>query len=191
MNDSLVLATERLQLRPLAPVDAPRIQLLAGDEAVSATALGIPYPLTAEDASVWVQEAQTGWASGRDYVFALIDKAEGIMIGSAALTVNPESKRADLGYWLGRAWWGQGYATEAASRLIQFGFEELRLNRIYANHNGGNFASGRVMQKIGMKYEGTLREHVWHRGRFVDLIYYGLLRSEYEALARGDAGQMR
>lgn len=69
---------------------------------------------------------------------------------------------------------------EAAACLLRFGFGQLGLNRIYANHNGGNDASGRVMQKLGMKYEGTIRQHVWHRGRFVDLVYYGILRSEFE-----------
>lgn len=85
----MMLETDRFYLRPLAPEHAPSIRLLAGDEAVSATALGIPYPLTEQDADEWVQEAQQGLAAGREYTFALIEKASGAPPGVRATPPGP------------------------------------------------------------------------------------------------------
>jgi RimJ/RimL family protein N-acetyltransferase len=75
-------------------------------------------------------------------------------------------------------YWGRGYATEAALAVIAFGFEELGLNRIYAQHMASNPASGRVMQKAGMRHEGTLRQHVTKFGIVDDIAIYGILASD-------------
>ena len=87
----------------------------------------------------------------------------------------------ELGYWLGVPFWNQGYCTEAALAVVQYGFEVLRLHRIYASHMIRNPASGRIMQKIGMTYEGCQRQHVQKWGVFEDLATYGILQSEYVA----------
>jgi RimJ/RimL family protein N-acetyltransferase len=181
MNADLVITTDRLHLRPLAPSDAPQIRLLAGDAAVSATALGIPYPFADGEAEQWIAEAERDRAAGVGYVFAILKREGGAMVGSVSLYLCPQHKKAELGYWIGRPWWGLGYATEAGQALLHFGFAQLGLNRIYANHTGENPASGRVMEKLGMRYEGTLRQDASHQDRYVDLVYYGILRSEYAA----------
>jgi RimJ/RimL family protein N-acetyltransferase len=74
-----------------------------------------------------------------------------------------------MGVWIGVDWWGRGYATEASQTVLQFGFEVLSLNRIYAHHMLRNPASGRVLEKIGMKQEGILRERVRKWGIFEDV----------------------
>jgi ribosomal-protein-alanine N-acetyltransferase len=179
MNADLTSNTERLRLRPLAPADAPQVRLLAGDLAVSDTALGIPYPFSEGEAEQWIAEAERDRAAGVGYVFAILKQEGGAMVGSVDLHLQRRHHKAELGYWIGRPWWGLGYATEAGRAVLQFGFEQLGLNRIYANHIGENPASGRVMTKLGMRCEGTLREDAWHQDRHVDLVYYGILRSEY------------
>ena len=91
-----------------------------------------------------------------------------------------EHFRAEVGYWIGQPYWGRGLASEALRLLIQFGFMTLKLNRVEAGHFEHNVASGRVMQKAGMRYEGLRRQFVWHRDRFRDLHWYAILREDYE-----------
>ena len=86
--------------------------------------------------------------------------------------------KAELGYWVGKPFWNQGIATEAARSIIHFGFSELGLNRISAQHFVRNPSSGKVMLKLGMAHEGTLRQAVTKWGKYEDLHAYGLLRDE-------------
>lgn len=174
-----VLETERLQLRQLELSDAPIVQRLAGDPAIAATTLTIPHPYTLDAAEAWIQGTQEGFKRGDDYVFALVRKTDGEFIGVMEISPEREHKRAELGYWVARSQWGQGYATEAARRLIRFGFEELKLNRIYATYFTHNPASARVMQKAGMTFEGVRRQHILKNGQFIDLGEYAILREEY------------
>ena len=96
------------------------------------------------------------------------------------MTIDRAVRKAELGYWVGKPFWGRGYATEAAGSIVDFGFDQLGLNRITAGHMVRNPASGRVMQKIGMREEGLLKGHVRKWGQFYDVSFYGLVRSDYE-----------
>jgi RimJ/RimL family protein N-acetyltransferase len=100
------------------------------------------------------------------------------------LRVDTSQSRGELGYWIGKSYWGAGYATEAAAAVIEHGFTTLGLNRIHAHHMRRNPASGRVLQKLGMLYEGSLRQHFQRDGRFEDMECYGILRSEYPRHSR-------
>lgn len=98
------------------------------------------------------------------------------------MRLNRNHQRAEMGYWIGKPCWNRGYCSEAAEALLKYGFETLGLNRIFAHHMSSNPASGKVMQKIGMKREGFLRQHVRKWDVYEDLELYAILRSEYEAL---------
>ena len=98
--------------------------------------------------------------------------------GCVSLGVNKQNHWAELGYWIGKPYWSKGYCTEAAGALLDYGFKVLELNRIQARHLVSNPASGRVMQKLGMSYEGTLRQVVFLRGSYEDLAGYAILRDE-------------
>ncbi|WP_407655266.1 GNAT family N-acetyltransferase [Alicyclobacillus dauci] len=98
--------------------------------------------------------------------------------------MNHEYKRAEWACWMGKPYWGQGYTREAASRLLKFEFEELNLNRIFAFAFSTNPAFSRIMQKIGMTYEGTLVQHVRKWDRYHDLVAYGVLKQSYQELIR-------
>jgi RimJ/RimL family protein N-acetyltransferase len=90
-----------------------------------------------------------------------------------------EYQRAELGYWIGKPYWRKGYCTEAAEAVLRYGFQVLGLNRVYATHMTRNPRSGRVMQKIGMKHEGQMRQ-AWKRwNKFEDVEMYAVLKSEY------------
>ena len=89
-----------------------------------------------------------------------------------------EEKMAEIGYWIGKPYWSQGYCTEAAREVVRYGFEVLNLNRIQARHMTKNPASGRVMEKVGMKYEGRLRQSLLRWDQFEDVAIYSILRDE-------------
>lgn len=175
------LETERLILRPPTLLDAPRIRELAGEYKVAVTTLNIPHPYTEAAAKAFVEAVQNAWQKLTGCTFAVVSKKDDVLIGMVGLHMREEHKRAELGYWIGVPYWKQGYATEAAQRVLDWGFQTLGLNRIHAQHFAGNPASGRVMQKIGMKYEGTLRQHFIRFDEFRDSVCYGILREEWEA----------
>jgi RimJ/RimL family protein N-acetyltransferase len=171
------LRTDRLILRPFEPADAPRLQELAGAREVALGTLRIPHPYPEGAAEEWIENQVDAIARG-SWVFAIDD---GQFAGTIGLDVNKDFDRAEIGYWIGVPFWGRGYATEAVGAVLRFGFEELKLNRLYAGHFGRNPASGRVMAKNGMQREGVLRRHVKKWNEYVDIVYYGILRSEWES----------
>ena len=89
-----------------------------------------------------------------------------------------EDEKGEIGFWIDQSHWGKGVATEAAAGLMKFGFEKLRLHKIVAYHMVRNPASGRVMEKLGMRKEGVFRDHVKKSGKFEDSVAYGILASD-------------
>ncbi len=176
------LPTERLLLRPFTPADASRVQRLAGERAIAEYTLNIPHPYGDGMAEEWIASHPGNYAAGRNATFAVTLAAERLLIGAIGLQFAEPHQRAELGYWIGVPWWGQGYCTEAARAVLRYGFLDRGLHKIEATHVSRNPASGRVMQKIGMRQEGTLREHVLKWDRFEDLVLYGILRGEWDAL---------
>ena len=94
------------------------------------------------------------------------------------LEISEQDQHAELGYWVGRTYWGQGICTEAAAAVVKFAFEDLALHKVHAHHMTRNPASGRVLQKVGMLQEGVLRSHVRKKGVFEDIAFYGILRTD-------------
>ncbi len=173
------LRTPHLLLRSIERGDIPAIVRLAGAREIAATTISIPHPYTEADARNFLAHADDNFRAGRSVTFAVTISRGGELCGAVGLAIAPAQERAELGYWIGVPYWGQGFATEAASAVIAFGFEALRLHRIYASHFAGNTASQRVLEKIGMRHEGLSRQHVRKWNRFVDLENYGLLASEF------------
>jgi [ribosomal protein S5]-alanine N-acetyltransferase len=179
MREQPLLETPRLLLRPFRADDAPAVQALAGARAVADTTLHIPHPYPDGAAEAWIETHAPGWAAGRLASYAIVDAADGALRGAVALAVAPEHARAELGYWIGVPWWGRGLATEAARALVGFGFAGLALHRVQARHLTRNPASGRVMQKLGMRLEGVHREAFQRWGRFEDSAMYAVLAREW------------
>ncbi|GAB3636689.1 GNAT family N-acetyltransferase [Hymenobacter arcticus] len=178
-----LLATPRLVLPAFALADVPRLVSLAGNYEVAKNTLNIPHPYHESDARRWVQITQENYQQQTGYAFALELKVTGELVGGIGLTPDPRLDRAEAGYWLGQDYWGQGLASEALGALLRFGFDELKLNKIFATHITSNPASGRVMLKNGMVKEGELAQHTKRDGHYHDLWQYRLLRAEYMQLA--------
>lgn len=177
----MILETDRLILRPFELRDAPMISELAGHADVAATTLNMPHPYPEAAAESFIQSLRDRAADDPNITLAIVRKIDDQFMGGISMRPVAQFDHADIGYWIGVPYWNQGYASEAARRIIDYGFAELGLHRIYAAYFVHNLASRRVMEKAGMTYEGTLRQHVKRFDQYHDLGYCGILRDEWEA----------
>ncbi len=168
--------TARLRLRPYGEADIAELLPLIGAREVAATTLRIAHPYTEQDARDFLALAQE---PGKKWL-AITLRRDGRQIGGIGLRVDDRHQHAELGYWLGAPYWGQGYATEAAREMLRYGFDDLHLHRIFASHFKHNPVSGRILVKLGMHPEGCQRQHLRKWDQFVDSELYGILRQEWE-----------
>jgi len=175
-------------LAPLRPGDAGRICLLAGDDAVADMAVRMPHPYPERAAEAWIAESTAGWKAGWGAVWKITRANDGLLVGEVGVTMDPENRSAELGYWIGKDYWGRGYATAGAWAAVQFGFEEMGIHRIHASCLRRNAGSARVLERAGLRYEGCLREHLFHRGCFEDLLLFGAVRDADPYSGEGEGG---
>jgi RimJ/RimL family protein N-acetyltransferase len=165
------ITTKRLTLRGFTLDDADDVTRLVSDYEVAKTTLAVPHPYPTDGAVGWIA-GHPAEEERNHTTFAITLTATGELIGAITLIEKRIHLRAEIGYWIGYQHWGNGYATEATKAIIQWGFSGRGLNRIFAHHFVENPASGRVMQKSGMSYEGTIRDCVQKDGRFIDTPMY-------------------
>jgi [ribosomal protein S5]-alanine N-acetyltransferase len=174
------LSTDRLLLRPFQEQDYEAVHAYASDPDVTRyTSFG---PNSPDETREFLRRSLENihQEPRRQYLFAVVLKEDDRLIGGTGLAVSADEPRiAELGFVLHRDAWGQGYAAEAARTLIDFGFEQLGLNRIYACYHPDNRASARVMEKIGMRYEGLLRECVFLKGSWWDFGQYAMIARDW------------
>ena len=168
------LATKRLLLRPFTLDDAPAVQHLVSAYEIAENTLLIPHPYPDGAAAAWIARHGT---TANNHTFAIT--LDGEAIGAIGLDVQPDHDRGEIGYWLGLPYWGRGYMTEAAHAVLGWAFESLRVHRVFAQHFTRNPASGRVLQKLGMKHEGSLRQHDKKWGAYLDVEVYGIVDDEW------------
>lgn len=173
------LKTERLLLRRFRIQDAARVKELASVKELAVSTL-LPHPYKKGMAERWIMSQMDDYKNDRMINFAIVLLEEDVLIGSIGLELVMAHRHGQLGYWIGLPYWNRGVCTEAAQALVAYGFEELGLNRIWAPHFKSNPASGRVLEKIGMQYEGCQRQQYFRFGQYEDVNHYGILRSEYE-----------
>jgi ribosomal-protein-alanine N-acetyltransferase len=175
------LHTERLVLRELRVEDASSIAMRAGDRQVARYLIAVPSPYPVSLAMRWITARVAWWPQGRGVTLAITRRdVEHELLGTVSLRRYARDRRAELGYWLGYDAWGRGYATEAASAIVDFGFRELGLERIYAQVFEGNDASCHVLTKLGMINEGVRRRHIRKGKQLCDVVMCGLLRVEWD-----------
>jgi ribosomal-protein-alanine N-acetyltransferase len=178
------LHTPRLRLRPFADADADDLFALHSDAHVLRYWDSPPWtdPSRAERFLASCRQLAEEGTGAR---VAMERVSDGAFVGWCGLSRwNPDYRSASLGYCLGEAAWGQGYATEAARALLQWAFDTWDLNRVQAEADTRNAASGRVLEKLGFVREGTLREDCIVNGDVSDSWVYGLLRREWVVAER-------
>ena len=172
------LKTDRLILRPIKRSDAQDLYAYAQDPAVSRHVLWDAHK-NVQESRQFIRAARRQYRRGLPGSFAITLRDSGRMIGTVGfMWLNPDWQSAEVGYSLSREYWNRGIMTEALRAVIAFGFDTLGLNRIEAQHETDNPASGRVMQHVGMRYEGTLRQRIKNKGKYVDVKLYAILRGD-------------
>jgi [ribosomal protein S5]-alanine N-acetyltransferase len=174
-----ILETARLRLRPFYPDDVLELFELAGNPNVTRFTLWEAHR-TCDDTKLFIEDYARGHYLDRmpdPYAIALAESGE--LIGAAGCRWASENDRCmELGYWLGEQFWRRGFAAEAARALVSHVFAAYPAERVQAHFMEGNVASGRVLEKIGMRFEGIRRRGLFHRGRFWDLHCYAMIRDD-------------
>lgn len=163
-------------LEPWAVCHIPGLVVQANDAEVSATLTDLfPYPYTEDDAAWWVDKASSERPTRN---FAIV--VDGEVAGGAGvdLLTGTEQGGADIGYWLGRSFWGRGLATTVLLSLTDYAFAVFDLRRLQAGVFSWNLASARVLEKAGYHLEGRHRQAIFKRGRVGDRLMYGRLRTD-------------
>ncbi len=159
------IRTERLALRPLAEADLAEITRLAGDWDVASMTARIPYPYTLADARQWLEGLEEG-----EVVYAIERSADGALVGVTGYMpyegTAGEPSSAEIGYWIGKPYWGNGYATEAACALIAQCFVSAGIERLVCCHFSDNPGSRRVIEKLGFQLAGACMR--WCEARRVE-----------------------
>ncbi|MBL0212395.1 MAG: GNAT family N-acetyltransferase [Myxococcales bacterium] len=180
------LVTERLTLRALRLDDAAAVADGAGDKRVARYLIAVPTPYPLALARRWLQGRIDWWAEDRGVTLAITRRTQTRqLLGTVSL--RRHAHRAELGYWLAANAWNFGFATEACRALVEYGFRDLDLQRIYAQVIAGNTASQHVLDKLGMACEGTKRQHLRKGRKLHDVVLYGLLRDEWSSPTDDDA----
>ena len=166
-------------MRPFSLKDAADLARLAGDKAIADTTLLVPHPYEKYMAEEWICTHASSWDRKNSVVWAAVLRDTAELIGAFEVSFNLVYDKANLGYWVGKPYRGNGYATEAVRAIIDWVFENLGLNRIDADHMSRNPASGAVMKKAGMVHEATLRQYYKKWGQFEDVELYAILREDW------------
>jgi len=171
-----VLETKRLILRPPGEADLPEIVSVVSDFEVSKNLSRVPHPYTEQNARDFLKIIENGWATGEDMTFGIRKKADGTYIGTCGIHPN---QGWEFGYCLGKPYWGQGFATEAAARVIAFAFDDKDAGRLAAKWFHDNPASGRVLEKLGFMPAGEEMSNCEARGHKVPAHVVALDRATY------------
>lgn len=173
----LILSTARFALRPLREGDEAELHALYGNAEFMRFAGCEPWADT-NAASAFIERAQDGLARMTSVRLGVFDGDQ--LVGTCGLlNIDATHGRAELGYGVSVACWGRGIAREAAGAILDWGFRQLQLRRVAASVDPDNTASIRVLEALGFRHEGTLREHLRSGGRAFDSRVYGLLAREW------------
>ncbi|MGE7840883.1 GNAT family N-acetyltransferase [Lysinibacillus sp. NPDC093712] len=169
------LETDRLLLRLFKETDAQEVSNYCNNYNIYKSTLNLPYPYSLDCALTWIANHEKHYDLDKMYEFAITDKQSGQLYGAIGISNNQQYKNGEIAYWIGEEHWGNGYATEAAKALIDFVFSEKNYHRVYARYFKSNPASGKIMGKCGMHYEGTLKDHIYKNDSFEDIVFYGII----------------
>ena len=177
---TIAIETERLRLRQPSREDIGSIAALASDWEVAKQTQRIPHPYSALDAEQWIDSVMADESTEIDLIVTLVARQS--VIGAIGLAPTRFGEGSELGFWIGKPYWGQGYATEAAIGLVEYAFGELGLAQIVAGAFPENRASCRVLEKVGFEKTEFAAVNWPHRGGHRRIQRYVLLPEKLRAL---------
>ncbi len=177
----LKMETERLIMRPYTLKDAEAVYQVVGRREIAETTINIPHPYPRGTVDWWINFINENIKNDRAYEFGIFLKQKPhTYIGNCGLiSLSKQHNNAEIAYFISPDHWGQGYASEAAARIVEFGFRELQLERIGGRCMTKNIGSRQVMEKAGLKYEGLSRHEVLKWDTYEDVWKFGLIREEW------------
>ena len=176
---ALTINIDNFYIRPLHKSDADSIVKYINDAQIHRNTTNIPYPYSEKDAKTFLTDSPKHWSAGSAYRFGIVINHE--VVGCCSLEkINQKDCNAELGYWLGRPFWGQGIMSRVTKAVVAFGFNQLKLHKIIVKHQETNKSSQRIIEKLGFMYEGTERESHLRDGKWCNCRCYSLLESEFK-----------
>jgi [ribosomal protein S5]-alanine N-acetyltransferase len=181
--DPMAIETNRLVIRPAHMRDAEDMYEYSKDPEVAKHVLWDAHSSIRETRSV-LRRMIRDYHYAPPFTYVIEHKEDGRVIGTIGLmTYNRANRSAEVGYSLSRRYWNRGLMSEALEGMIKYCFVEMKLNRVEAQHEMENPASGAVMRHVGMRHEGTLRKRLYNKGEFRDMELYAILKEDYHAHA--------
>ncbi len=185
-----VLNSKRLCLREITEADIPAIFAIFGNDTVTKY-YNCDTLKEEKEAEEFVDWYATIFEQKRGIRWGITLKPNSKVIGTCGFNFFNPNGRANLGYDLNEDYWGQGIITEAVKMTMSYGFRTLQINRIEADVMLENAASIKVLDKVGFKREGIMREYGYWKGKYHDLYLYSLLKREFLSFISGKMGDMR
>ena len=174
-----MIKTDRLVLCQLQIEDTVVLHEYWSDEAVTEYFTIDPFTNIKETIEM-VEVLKNLFRCRQGIRWAIVRKNDSKVLGTCGFhNLKPEHLRVEMGYELGKKYWGQGFMAEALTAILDYGFNVMQVNRIEAFVNQGNGRSVRILEKMGFKLDGLLRNYEFARGKFVDQYCYSLLKSDY------------
>ena len=170
MTNTAILMTDRLVLRAPQPRDAAQIAERIGLKDVAWNLGRAPYPYAKSDAEAFIQHASDGWVNGSACIFMLEHPTDGV-IGCTGLDCH-DGKYWEIGYWVGKPWWGQGFVTEAATAVMNWAETDMGFTAFVSGHFTDNPASGHVLTKLGFRPVGVVEHMGAARGALTPAMRY-------------------
>jgi RimJ/RimL family protein N-acetyltransferase len=162
------IKTKKFTLRPFRMDDVQSVQKHVNDKAIIRNLSNLPFPYKLKDAKDWLKRKakQYRQKDPDEIVFAI--EINGEAVGSIGIHKIVRGHKAEIGYWLGRAYWGGGIMTDAVNEVVKYGFKNLKLRRVNGIVYSFNKGSMRVLEKNGFKFEGVAKKDVKKDNKFID-----------------------
>lgn len=172
------LAGQNFILRDPLPEDAPSIQKHINNKKIHDNTTFIPHPYSVRDAENWLASVEKDRAETSPSKLSLMIELDGEACGCVAYNHIKPGHQANIGYWLSEQYWNRGIMTEAVGLFTTYGFEALKLRRIYTKVVEYNPTSARVLEKNGYRQEGRTRQSASKNGQYFDHLLYGKLATD-------------
>jgi RimJ/RimL family protein N-acetyltransferase len=180
----LKIEGEQINLRKLKKSDAPAIYQNANDKLI-AKYTELPHPYKLDDAYGFIRATHQKLNKKKAFELGIELKETKEIIGMISLMkVDYDNKNAEIGYWLGKKYWGRKIMKEAIKLFLNFGFNKVKLTRIYAKVMHPNISSAKLLEKSGFQYEGRMRKATLKDGKWMDALMYSILNSEFKSKQR-------
>jgi len=169
---------KRVYLRPVLREDLPRLTVWINDPQVTKNLFAF-HPYTPEDEEAWVRKISEN--HGKSEVLAIVLEDSDEAIGVIDLRgIDPRNGHAEMGFSIGnKAYWNQGYGTEAQMLILEYAFNTLNLRKVCCTVNEANPRSRRCLEKCGYREEGRLKEHFYSQGRFLDVFQMAVFKADF------------